>query len=49
VVWVNNKSKVYHYAGDRYFGTTKHGAYMCEADAKAAGDAASKAKLKPKG
>jgi hypothetical protein len=49
VVWVNNKSKVYHYSGDRYFGTTKHGAYMCEADAKSAGDSASKTKIKPKG
>ena len=39
VVWVNNKSRKYHYAGDRYYGTTKHGAYMCEGEAKAAGDA----------
>ena len=47
VVWVNNKSRKYHYAGDRYYGTTKHGAYMCEGEAKAAGDAAAK-NSKPK-
>ena len=42
VVWVNNRSHKYHYSGDRYYGATKHGAYMCEGDAKAAGDAAAK-------
>ena len=47
VVWVNNKSRKYHYAGDRYYGTTKHGAYMCEGEAKTAGDAAAK-NSKPK-
>ena len=40
VVWVNTKSDVYHFAGTHNYGTTKHGAYMCEADAKAAGDRA---------
>ena len=33
VVWVNLKSKIYHFAGTRDYGTTKEGAYMCEADA----------------
>ena len=42
VVWVNVRTHKYHYSGDRYFGATKHGAYMCEGDAKAAGDAAAK-------
>jgi hypothetical protein len=46
VVWVNTKSKIYHYAGTRSYGTTKQGAYMCEADASAAGDRASKSKIK---
>ncbi len=40
VVWVNTKSHKYHYAGNRSYGTTKRGAYMCEADAKAANDVA---------
>jgi hypothetical protein len=42
VVWVNTKSHKYHYAGHRSYGTTKQGAYMCEADAKAGGDIAAK-------
>jgi hypothetical protein len=41
-VWVNTKSHKYHFAGNRSYGTTKRGAYMCEADAKAAGDVAAK-------
>jgi hypothetical protein len=41
-VWVNTKSHKYHFAGNRSYGTTKKGAYMCEADAKAAGDVAAK-------
>jgi hypothetical protein len=48
VVWVNTKSHKYHYAGHRSYGTTKHGAYMCETDAKAAGDIGAKGE-KPKG
>jgi hypothetical protein len=41
-VWVNTKSHKYHFSGNRSYGTTKKGAYMCEADAKAAGDVAAK-------
>ena len=46
VVWVNTKGKshTYHYQGSRWYGTTKQGAYMCEADAGAAGNHASKSK-----
>jgi hypothetical protein len=49
VVWVNTKSHIYHYTGTRSYGTTKQGAYMCEADASAAGDRASKGKIGKKG
>jgi len=42
VVWVNTKSRIYHYQGTHNYGHTKEGAYMCEADAKAAGDRAAR-------
>jgi hypothetical protein len=45
VVWINLKSKVYHFAGTKNYGTTKDGAYMCEKEAVAQGDRASKAEV----
>jgi DNA uptake protein ComE-like DNA-binding protein len=34
MVWVNLDSGVYHREGDRWYGKTKHGKYMSEADAQ---------------
>jgi len=42
MVWVNTSSKIYHYEGDRWYGKTKEGKFMTEADAIKAGFRASK-------
>ncbi len=47
VVWANLASKAYHYYGERRYGATRHGAYMCEADAKAAGMKSKKTEKHP--
>ena len=47
MVWVNLRTKVFHREGDRWYGKTKHGKFMSEADAVKEGYRA--AKNGPKG
>jgi hypothetical protein len=44
LVWVNTDSHVYHKEGSRFYGKTKKGKYVSEADAIKEGDKASKEK-----
>jgi hypothetical protein len=47
VVWANLGSKIYHFSGNKSYGTTKEGAYMCEKDAMAQGIRAAKNEKHP--
>ena len=38
LIWVNTATHVYHKEGSRWYGRTKHGKYMSEADASKEGD-----------
>jgi len=42
VVWLNTNSKVFHAQGDKYFGHTKSGKFLCQSQAVAAGGRAAK-------
>jgi hypothetical protein len=42
VVWLNLPSGVYHFQGQRWYGNTKAGAYVCRKEADAAGDRATR-------
>jgi hypothetical protein len=42
VVWANLRSKVYHFSGNRNYGKTKRGAYMCRKEADSGGFHAAK-------
>ena len=44
MVWVNTESKIYHKESSRFYGRTKKGQYMTEADAMKAGYKAAKGK-----
>jgi len=48
MVWVNLDTKVFHREGDRYYGNTKNGKFMTEADAVKAGYREAKTAAKPK-
>ena len=47
VVWVNLKSKIFHFAGSKDYGNTKKGAYICESDATASGFRAAENEKQP--
>ena len=47
MVWVNLETKVFHREGDRWYGRTKRGKYMSEADANRQGYRLSKEKDEP--
>jgi hypothetical protein len=38
IVWVNTRSHIYHFQGERYFGSTKEGKFICEHDADKEGN-----------
>ncbi|HEY7230913.1 MAG TPA: hypothetical protein VH558_11135 [Pseudolabrys sp.] len=47
VVWANLDSKIYHFSGNKAYGQTKSGAYMCERDAQGQGLRAAKNEKHP--
>jgi hypothetical protein len=42
VVWVNLPTGIYHFRGERWYGNTKSGAYVCQREADQAGDRATR-------
>ncbi len=47
LVWVNTKTRVYHFPGTHEYGNTKTGAYLCEQQALTQGYRASKREKHP--
>jgi hypothetical protein len=37
VVWLNLPTMIWHYKGERWYGRTKNGAFVCAKDARASG------------
>jgi hypothetical protein len=42
VVWLNTRSDIYHFQGERWYDKTEEGAFVCEKDADSNGDRATK-------
>lgn len=42
VVWLNLPSGIFHFKGERWYGRTRDGAYVCEREALNAGDRATR-------
>jgi hypothetical protein len=42
VVWLNLPTGIYHFKGQRWYGRTKSGAFVCEMEADQAGDRATR-------
>lgn len=42
VVWLNLPSGIYHFKGQRWYGNTKRGAFVCKKEADGAGDRATR-------
>jgi hypothetical protein len=42
VVWLNFPTGLYHFKGQRWYGATKSGAYVCRQEADGAGDRATR-------
>jgi hypothetical protein len=38
IVWLNLRTDIYHFKGQRWYGRTKSGAYVCKQEANKAGD-----------
>ena len=38
IVWLNLPTGIWHKKGNRWYGTTKNGSYVCKEEAKIAGD-----------
>ena len=42
VVWLNLPTGIYHFKGQRWYGRTKNGAFVCQREADNAGDRATR-------